>query len=253
MPFSRATSIFSDATEFAKQVDAAAPVTPAAPAASPAAATPALTPAATKAKSGSPLSFAIGNAQFSPLGFVDFTGVARSTLTISGNSTVAEASANRASNTLSIDGPASLGASAALNNVQTNASAVNASASTDVGVALNGGAGLPYYAALNGGAVAVQGNSTAALARGNAATNVLNATPGANYASTWNDATVTMTYGGSPATGASSASAQAAACVQPGGGPCSIASSISSSVPCTWPSTGTSGSTRAAASFSGVR
>ncbi|MBS0427179.1 MAG: S-layer family protein [Proteobacteria bacterium] len=141
------------------------------------------------------------------------TGVAGSTLTISGNSTVAEASANRASNTLSIDGPASLGATAALNNVQTNTSAVNASASTDVGIALNGGAGLPYYAALNGGTVAVQGNSTAALARGNAATNVLNATPGANYASTWNDATVSMTYGGSPASGASSASAQAAAVV----------------------------------------
>jgi len=141
------------------------------------------------------------------------TGVVGSTLTISGNSTVAEASANRANNTLSIDGPASLGASAALNNVQTNASAVNASASTELGVALNGGAGLPYYAALNGGAVAVQGNSTSALARGNAATNVLNATPGANYASTWNDAMVSMTYGGSPASGAISASAQAAAAV----------------------------------------
>ncbi|PZQ77615.1 MAG: hypothetical protein DI563_03085 [Variovorax paradoxus] len=141
------------------------------------------------------------------------TGLAGSTLTISGNSTMAEASANRASNTLSIDGPASLGAAAALNNLQTNSSAVSASASTDVGIALNGGAGIPSYAALNGGAVSVQGNSTAALARGNAATNVLDATPGANYASTWNDAIVAMAYGGSPASGVVSGSAQAAAVV----------------------------------------
>ena len=44
-------------------------------------------------------------------------------------------------------------------------------------------------------------------------------------------------------------SAQASACVQPGGGPPAISSSISSSVPCRWPMTGTSGATRDAASW----
>lgn len=72
--------------------------------------------------------------------------------------------------------------------MQTKLSAVSAFASTDVGVPLTGGTGLPSHAALNGGAVAVQGNGTAALARGNAATHVLHATPGASCGSTWNDA-----------------------------------------------------------------
>ena len=48
-----------------------------------------------------------------------------------------------------------------------------------------------------------------------------------------------------------SRSAQAAACGQ--SAPSSISSSISSSVPCRCPTTGTSGATRAAAAFSGVR
>ena len=45
----------------------------------------------------------------------------------------------------------------------------------------------------------------------------------------------------------------ASACVQLAGAPAAMCSSISSSVPCRWPTTGTSGATRAAASWIGVR
>jgi len=71
----------SDADAFQKQVDASAATMAAAPAA-PASAAPASGGSTAVVKTGggaSPLSFAIGNAQFTPLGFVDFTSVSRST------------------------------------------------------------------------------------------------------------------------------------------------------------------------------
>jgi hypothetical protein len=71
----------SDAREFAKQADAVSAPAPdaTAPTTNPTAAAAAATmPVVTKSGS-SPLSFSIGNAQFTPLGFVDFTTVYRST------------------------------------------------------------------------------------------------------------------------------------------------------------------------------
>jgi len=110
------------------------------------------------------------------------TGLANSSLSIAGNVTAAEASANRALNTLDVAGGASNGANAGIGNFQVSDAGVTAEAYTSATVRL---AGTPDddtpIAALNGSSASISGNSTTALARGNSATNVLNATAGANY------------------------------------------------------------------------
>ena len=99
-------------------------------------------------------------------------------LTISGNSTMAEASANRAANTLSLDAAAILAGNAGLANSQASSAAVTAEAKTTANAGLAGGG---PSGSLAQGSLALEDNSTTALARGNAATNVLNATAGAGY------------------------------------------------------------------------
>ncbi|WP_432726644.1 beta strand repeat-containing protein [Variovorax sp. W6] len=108
------------------------------------------------------------------------TGLANSTATISGNSTTAEASANRADNSVALNGAAVLGASAGLNNTQSSSAAVTANASTSATFKLDGTAPATA-AALNSG-ITIDGNSTTALARGNAASNALNVSAGSGYA-----------------------------------------------------------------------
>jgi hypothetical protein len=103
------------------------------------------------------------------------TGLVGGSFTISGNNTLAEASANRATNTASVAGAAAQGASAGIVNVQGSTAAVTATAVTTAGVTLGGA--VP----LNGGSVSLNGNTTAALARGNAATNVLESGAGSSY------------------------------------------------------------------------
>jgi hypothetical protein len=102
-------------------------------------------------------------------------GLNNGAVTVSGNSTFAEASANRATNTLTVASGATQGASAGIANVQQSAAGVTASATTAAGVTLAGA--LP----LNGGSISIDGNTTAALARGNAATNVLESSGGSGY------------------------------------------------------------------------
>ena len=101
-------------------------------------------------------------------------GVVNGALTVSGNSTFAEASANRAANTVTVASGGTQGASTGLANVQASSAAVSAAASTTAGMVLNGAAPL------SGSSVSIDGNSTAALARGNSATNVLES-GGAGY------------------------------------------------------------------------
>lgn len=108
------------------------------------------------------------------------TGLANSTVAVSGNSTVAEASANRADNSVALNGAAVQGANAGLANTQTSSAAVTATASTSATFKLDGTAPATA-AALNSG-ITIDGNSTTALARGNAATNVLNVSAGSGYA-----------------------------------------------------------------------
>jgi hypothetical protein len=116
----------------------------------------------------------LNNQEASPSG----TGAAvRSTLAILDNTTAAEATANQALNTASVTGTASQAASVALRNIQESSANVTASATSAARVSL-----APLaQTALNGSSVALAGNSTTALARGNTASNVLNSLAGASY------------------------------------------------------------------------
>lgn len=102
-------------------------------------------------------------------------GLINGALTISGNSTFAEASANRATNTATVASSATQGASVGIVNVQGSTAGVTATASTVANATLAGA--VP----LNGSSVSLDGNTTVALARGNAATNVLESSGGSSY------------------------------------------------------------------------
>ncbi|MEI5677094.1 MULTISPECIES: beta strand repeat-containing protein [unclassified Mesorhizobium] len=106
------------------------------------------------------------------------SGLNNSSLTVSGNRTVSEASANRADNKLTLDAASTLSANGGIVNRQDSEAAVSALSATLAGVALAGDA---TSAALDNSSVKVDGNSTTSLARGNAATNVLNAVAGSSY------------------------------------------------------------------------
>ncbi len=108
------------------------------------------------------------------------TGLVDSTFSITGNATTAEASANRADNSVTLSGAALQGSNAGLSNAQTSSAAVNATSSTAAGFNLEGGVPAAT-AALNSG-LTIDSNSTTALARGNAASNVLNVSAGSSYA-----------------------------------------------------------------------
>lgn len=111
------------------------------------------------------------------------TGLVNSTVTIEGNKTSAEASANRAVNTLSLTASATQGANGGILNAQASSATATASATASLSLALTGdAAALPAATpALSGSSVTVEGNSTTALARGNYASNVLNSTAGSSY------------------------------------------------------------------------
>lgn len=97
-------------------------------------------------------------------------GTLTSTILVKGNVTATEASANRASNALSIDGTAANHASAGLANYQSSSTVVNSTATTTVGLSI---AGLNADA-FEDSTASTSGNITTALGRGNAASNVLN-------------------------------------------------------------------------------
>ncbi|RTD84658.1 S-layer family protein [Variovorax atrisoli] len=103
------------------------------------------------------------------------TTLANGALTISGNSTFAEATANRATNTATVASSATQGASAGILNVQGSTAGVTATSNTVANATLSG------VMPLNGSSISLDGNTTAALARGNAATNVLESGAGSSY------------------------------------------------------------------------
>ena len=127
------------------------------------------------------------------------TGLVNSSVTVTGNSTTAEASANRADNSVALNGAALQGANAGLVNTQNSSAAVTSNATTSATFQLNGTAPATA-AALNSG-VTIDGNSTTALARGNAATNALNVAAGSSYG-TSTAATAGSTPAGTQATAA---------------------------------------------------
>lgn len=109
----------------------------------------------------------------------DLGGLSSSMLSISGNSTTAEATANRATNQMAIYSAADLGATAALTNRQDSATGVTATASSALEVDLNGG--LLASDLVDASTVAIGGNVLTAMARGNFANNTLSFEAGATY------------------------------------------------------------------------
>lgn len=107
-------------------------------------------------------------------------GILGGSVTVAGNRTRAEASANRAVNSADLRAGASLGASAGVTNSQISSAEVNASATTFAGIGVmrddQDDAG-----ALNASSIRLGENTTTALAHGNSAANVLNYAAGADY------------------------------------------------------------------------
>ena len=120
------------------------------------------------------------------------SGLLNSSVTMSNNATTAEASANRALNSLSVSATNSA-ATAAVGNFQDSSNDVAAVASyTTIGMALDvqgltGGAETSDYVA-SGSTMTMANNSTTALARGNSASNALNYTVAASYDGVTTDA-----------------------------------------------------------------
>jgi hypothetical protein len=130
-------------------------------------------PAATGGAALTSQQFATGSAQatlVSHIGDVpSVEGLAGSRFTVDGNTTVAESAGNRVANVLGVNVPNGSGPGASLANSQTNMAQISASALTLVGYALPAPAAVPA----DGSAINVTGNTTSALARGNAADNAM--------------------------------------------------------------------------------
>ena len=112
------------------------------------------------------------------------SGLVGSSLTASANVTYSEASANRATNSLALNGGSSLSATGGISNLQVSSADATADATASLGLTLAGDstATPAPTAALAGSTVTMEGNSTEALARGNRAVNTLSAVAGAGYA-----------------------------------------------------------------------
>ena len=119
----------------------------------------------------------------------DTAGTNGSSVSIANNSTTAEASANRVSNQLTV-AATDIGATAALANAQTNTTSTNAVASTVADYVMKT-VGLASVSAADGSRIAMNGNTTTALARGNSASNVLNYAVAATYSASTDPGVVT--------------------------------------------------------------
>lgn len=102
---------------------------------------------------------------------VDTDGVLNSSATVNGNVTLAQGSANRATNMLSLDGASALQVTGGVLNQQVSASSVTVSASMDAGLTLLNNSGN----VIDSSSVEVSGNGTSAQASGNVSTNAVNA------------------------------------------------------------------------------
>lgn len=114
-------------------------------------------------------------------------GTLNGSVSFANNATMAEASANRVANALTVSGTAEVGSTAALNNTQISNTVVDATASSaieytmQVGTSLFDADATNVYAA-ESSSIVVDGNTTTAMARGNTANNTLNYAVGASYA-----------------------------------------------------------------------
>ena len=111
-----------------------------------------------------------GGTQY-PLPFLT-DGIRTSTISMSGNSTLAQSTANSASNSMSLDGGSALGATGGLLNQQASTASSTATATSTFGVAVStDGASDP---AITSSTASINGNATTARASGNVASNELN-------------------------------------------------------------------------------
>ncbi|MCP9482664.1 hypothetical protein NNA36_11895 [Shimia sp. CNT1-13L.2] len=103
-------------------------------------------------------------------------GLVEGSVALNGNSVSATALANNNTNTMTLAADAVMGLTGAVLNHQVSEADVSANASADIGVALNGSepATDPIYAA-DASSIEIDANRVAATARGNIATNALNA------------------------------------------------------------------------------
>lgn len=99
-------------------------------------------------------------------------GVLNSSATVNNNITLAQGSANRATNMLSLDGASALEVTGGVLNQQVSASSVTVNASMDAGLTLLNDNGN----VIDSSSVEVSGNGTSAQASGNTSTNALSAT-----------------------------------------------------------------------------
>lgn len=117
--------------------------------------------------------FATDSAQATAVSRIGDTAIdaslAGSRFTVDGNSSVAESAGNRASNSLVVGTMGSAGPGAALANSQTSIAQVTATATTRAGYALT----APTVSPIAGSTIAIENNTTSALARGNAADNAM--------------------------------------------------------------------------------
>lgn len=123
------------------------------------------------------------------------SGLLNGSVTISKNATTAEASSNRVANSLAVSATDN-SATAAIGNEQFSSTTVNATASSssyklELTASNADPAGTAYAA--SGSSVAMEGNTTTALARGNSASNTLNYTVGVSYNGVLADPTITGT------------------------------------------------------------
>jgi hypothetical protein len=119
-----------------------------------------------------------GGSETIALAGVGSAGAIGSTVTLDNNIVTAEADGNVGASTMTLTGT-NLYSNGALTSVQTNSGAINATAAGSVTASITGGAAA--IPGTSGSTVDVSGNQTVATARGNSATNALNATPAANY------------------------------------------------------------------------
>lgn len=117
------------------------------------------------------------------------TGIVDGSVSMSSNMTRAEATVNRASNTLSVGADADLGSTGALVNQQSSSVDAQALASSNIVLGVHGDATDPVQS-INSSSAAVEGNMTIALARGNSTSNMLNYTSGSTYSAQENNATL---------------------------------------------------------------
>jgi hypothetical protein len=120
-------------------------------------------------------------------------GVVGSSIVLDNNLVTAEADGNVSGNTMTLTGT-NLFANGALTSAQVNSATISATATGTVTASVTGG--LASVPGTSNSSIDVSGNQTVATARGNSASNALNATPSSNYGTQVSGASSILNSGG---------------------------------------------------------